>query len=184
MEQWTGSKLGKEYIKVVHCQLAYLTYMQSITCKMPDWMKHKLETRLQEEISITLCMQMTPQLWQKAKRNWGASWWTWKSWLKNQHSRNEDHGIWSHQFSSLQSHSCVWLFPIPWTAARQASLSITNSWSIPKLMSIESVMPSSHLILCRPLLLPSSIFPSIRVFSNESALRIRAITFNSCKCLY
>ena len=61
----------------------------------------------------------------------------------------------------------------PWTAARQASLSITNSWSLLKLMSIESVMPSNHLILCRPLLLPSSIFPSIRVFSNESVLPIR-----------
>ena len=61
----------------------------------------------------------------------------------------------------------------PWTTARQASLSITNSWSLPKLMSIESVMPSNHLILCRPLLLPPLIFPSIGVFSNESVLRIR-----------
>ena len=61
----------------------------------------------------------------------------------------------------------------PWAAAHQASLSITNSWSLLKLMSIVSVMPSNHLILCRPLLLPPSIFPSIRVFSNESALRIR-----------
>ena len=61
----------------------------------------------------------------------------------------------------------------PWTAACQASLSITNSWSPPKLMSIESVMPSNHLILCHPLLLLPSIFPSIRVFSNESALHIR-----------
>ena len=61
----------------------------------------------------------------------------------------------------------------PWTAARQASLSITNSWSLLKLMSIVLVMPSNHLILCRPLLLPPSVFPSIRVFSNESALRIR-----------
>ena len=61
----------------------------------------------------------------------------------------------------------------PWTAARQASLSITNSWSPPKPVSIESVMPSNHLILCRPLLLLPSVFPSIRVFSNESALRIR-----------
>ena len=61
----------------------------------------------------------------------------------------------------------------PWTAARQASLSITNSWSLPKLMSIESLMPSNHLIFCYPLLLLPSIFPSIRVFSNESALRIR-----------
>ena len=61
----------------------------------------------------------------------------------------------------------------PWTAARQASLSITNSWSLPKLMSIESVMPSNHLILCHPLSLPPSIFPSIRLFSNESALHLR-----------
>ena len=76
------------------------------------------------------------------------------------------------QFSSVQSFSCVWLFAIPWTAARQASLSITNSWSLPKLMSIELVMPSNHLILCLPLLLPS-VFPSIRVFSSESAVHIR-----------
>ena len=70
-----------------------------------------------------------------------------------------------------QSLSCVRLFATPWTAARQASLSITNSQSLLRLMSIESVMPSNHLILCHPLLL--SIFPSIRVFSSESALRIR-----------
>ena len=78
-----------------------------------------------------------------------------------------------HQFSSVQSLSHVQLFATPWTTARQASLSITNSQSPPKPMSIESVMPSNHLILCRPLLLLPSIFPSIRVFSNESALCIR-----------
>ena len=72
-----------------------------------------------------------------------------------------------------QSLSLVWLFETPWTAACQASLSITNSRSSPKLKSIESVMPSNHLILCCPLLLLSWIFPSIRVFSNESALPIR-----------
>ena len=76
-------------------------------------------------------------------------------------------------FSSVQSLSRVWLFVTPWTAACQASLSITNSQSLLKLTSITSVMPSNHLILCRPLLLPPSIFPSIRVFSNESVLRIR-----------
>ena len=80
------------------------------------------------------------------------------------------HCRWS--FSSVQLLSRVWLFVTPWTAARQASLSITNSWSLPKLMPIEWMMPSNHLILCHPLLLPS-IFPSIRVFSNESALHIR-----------
>ena len=77
------------------------------------------------------------------------------------------------QFSSVQSFSHVRFFATPWTAAHQASLSITNSQSPPKPMSIESVMPSNHLILCYPLLLLPSIFPSIRVFSNESALCIR-----------
>ena len=76
-------------------------------------------------------------------------------------------------FSSVQVLSRVWLFATPWIATRQASLSITNSRSLLKLMSIESVMPPSCLILCHPLLLLPSIFPSIRVFSNESALRIR-----------
>ena len=75
--------------------------------------------------------------------------------------------------SSVQSLSLVWLFAVPWTAACQASLSITNSRSLLKLMPIESVMPSNHLILCCPLLLLPSIFPSIRVFSNESVLHIR-----------
>ena len=78
-----------------------------------------------------------------------------------------------HRFSSVQSLSPLRLFATPWTAACQASLSITNSWSLLKLMSIESVIPSNYLILCRPLLLPPSIFPRIRVFSNEPALRIR-----------
>ena len=76
-------------------------------------------------------------------------------------------------FSSVQSLSHVRLFATPWTAARQASLSITSSRSLLKLMCIELVMPSNHLILCRPLLLLPSIFPSIRVFSSESAFRIR-----------
>ena len=79
------------------------------------------------------------------------------------------------QFNSVQSLSRVWLFATPWTAARQASLSITNSRSLPKPMSISivSVMPPNHLILCRPLFLLPSIFPSIMVFSNESSLCIR-----------
>ena len=83
---------------------------------------------------------------------------------------NNSHSV---QFCSVQSLSHVQLFVTPRTAAHQASLSITNSWSPPKPMSIESVMPSSHLILCCPLLLLPSVFPSIRVFSNESTLCIR-----------
>ena len=74
---------------------------------------------------------------------------------------------------SVQLLHCVWLFATPWTAVHQVSLSITSSQSLLKLMSIELVIPSNHLILCRPLLLEPSIFPSIRVFSNESALRMR-----------
>ena len=84
-------------------------------------------------------------------------------------SRKPEFGI----SQSVQSLSRVQLFVTQWTAARQASLSITKPWGLLKLMSIKSVMPSNHLILCRPLLLPPSIFPSIRVFSNESVLHIR-----------
>ena len=69
MEQQTGSKSGKEYVKAVYCHLAYLTYMQSTSCEILGWMKHKLESRLPEEISITSDMQMTPPLWQKVKKN-------------------------------------------------------------------------------------------------------------------
>ena len=118
VEQWTSSKLGKGYIKAVYCHPAYLSYMQNTSHKMLGWMKHKLESRLLREISITSDM--------------------------------------------LQSLPHVLLFATPWSATCQASLSITNSWSFLRLMSIESVMPSNHLILCH-LLLPS-IFPSIRVF--------------------
>ena len=88
------------------------------------------------------------------------------SWKKQESSRKAS------QFSSVQSLSRVRIFATPWITARQASLSITNSWSSPRLTSIESVIPSSHLIFCRPLLLPP-IPPSIRVFSNESTLHMR-----------
>ena len=82
--------------------------------------------------------------------------------------------IFYHLYQSVHcSHNCVWLFVTPWTVVYQASLSITNSWSLLRLMSIELVMPSNHLILCHPLLLLPSIFPSIRVFSNELLLHFR-----------
>ena len=87
-------------------------------------------------------------------------------------ARRPERGALTSQISSVQSLSRVRLFATPWTAASQASLYFINSWSLLKLMSIELVMPSNHLILCHPLLL-LSIFPSIRVFSNESVLRIR-----------
>ena len=90
-------------------------------------------------------------------------------WFENAYIKLTAHTV----ISLVQSLSRVQLFVTPWTAARQASLSITNSRSLLKLMSIESVMPSNHLILCPAVLLPPSIPPSIRVFSNESVLRIR-----------
>ena len=94
-------------------------------------------------------------------RRWRASWNFTDAWH------------WWQRFSSVQWLSHVQLFVTPWAAACQASLSITNSRNLLKFMSIELVMPFNHLILCHPLLLPPSIFPRIRVFSNESALRIR-----------
>ena len=94
--------------------------------------------------------------------------------LVHTHTHTHNHvKLKSYCISSVQSLSVVRLFVTPWTETRQASLSITNSWSPPKPMSTEVVIPSHHLILCRSLLLLPSIFPSIRVFSNESALRIR-----------
>ena len=69
MEQWTGSRLGKEYVKAIYCYPVYFTYMQSISCEMLGWLKHKLESRLSGEISIISDMQMTPPIWKKAKRN-------------------------------------------------------------------------------------------------------------------
>ena len=69
MEKWMGSKLGKEYIKAVYCHTGYLTYLQSISCEMPGWMKLKMESTLPGDMSITSDMQMTPPLWEKAKRN-------------------------------------------------------------------------------------------------------------------
>ena len=82
MEQQTGSKLGKEYIKAIYCHPAYLTYQQSISGKMLGWMKHNLKSRLLGEITITSDMQMIPPLWQKVKRKWRASWWKWKRRVK------------------------------------------------------------------------------------------------------
>ena len=122
MEKWTGSKLGNEYIKAVYCHPAYLTYIQSTSCKMPGWMKHKLESRLPDQIS---------------------------------HSVVSD---------SLRPHESQHARPSCPSPTSQSSL---------RFMSIESVMPFSHLILCRPLLLLPPIPPSIRVFSNESTLRMK-----------
>ena len=126
----------------------------SITCEMLGSMKYKMESRLPGGISVT---------WLKYQQ----------AGLKLNIQNSEDHNIQSLQFSSVQLLGCVRLFATPRTTACQTSLSITNSQSPPKPVSIKSVMPSNHLIFCRPLLLLPSFFPSIRVFPNESALRIR-----------
>ena len=129
-------------------------------------MKHKLESRLLGEISITLVMQMIPPLTEESEEL--------KSLLMKVKEESAKVGLKlniqktkimpSGPISSVQLLSHVWLFVTPWTSARQASMSVTNSQSLLKLMSIMLVMPSNHLILCHPLLLLSSIFPSIRVF--------------------
>ena len=100
MEQWTDSKLGNEYIKAVPCHPAYLTYMQSVSCKMWDWMKHKLESRLQGEIAISICTwhYRYGRKWRRTKEPLDESEREWKIWLKIQHSKNEDHGFWSLHF--------------------------------------------------------------------------------------
>ena len=92
MEKRTSSKSEKEYVKAVYCHPTYLTYMQSTSCEIPGWIKHKLESRLLGEISITSDRQMTQPLWQKAKKNWEpldeSERGEWKCWLKTQHSKN------------------------------------------------------------------------------------------------
>ena len=109
--------------------------------------------------------QRMGQRWRMEMQLWEL--FTWRTQAKMQWNSKDE------TISSVQPLSRVWLFATPWTATRQASLSITNSWSLLKLMSIELVMPSNHLILCRSLLLLLSILLSIRVFSNESVFRIR-----------
>ena len=101
---------------------------------------------------------------------------TWNPWMHHENNVTTlciSFIIWKMKISSVWLLSHAWLFATPWTTESQASLSITNSWSSPKSMSIESVMPSNHLVLCGPLLLLPTIFSSIRVFSNESTLHMR-----------
>ena len=113
MEQWNGSKLEKEYIEAVYCNPAYLIYMHIASWKRPVWMKHKLESRLPGEISITSDMQMTLRY----GRKWRAKdplneneRGEWKSWLKAQHSENKDHGIRSHHFMGNRWGNSGWLY--------------------------------------------------------------------------
>ena len=116
IEQWTDSKLGKEYVKAVYCHPAYLTYMQSTSCEMLGWMKHKLESRLLGEISITSDMQMTPPLWQKAKRKL-------KSLLMKVKEKSEKAGL---KFS-IQKTKIVASGPITsWQIGRETMETVTD----------------------------------------------------------
>ena len=123
--------------------------------------ENQLKKRMVSQTCEILSVRSTFLYWSCSKQESGGDW---KFILRNNGSV---------QFSSVTSLSCIRLFATPWIAAHQASLSITNSWSSLRLTSIESVMPSSHLILCHPLLLLPPIPPSIRVFSNESTLHMR-----------
>ena len=107
MEQQTGSKQEKEYVKAVYCHPAYLTSMQSTSWETLGWKKHKLELRFPGEISITSDTQMTPLLWQKVKPLDESQRGERKSWLKAQHSENEDHGIRSHHFMANRCGNSV-----------------------------------------------------------------------------
>ena len=176
MEQWTGSKLGKERVKacilspclfnlyaeyiILKCWAGWGTSWNQDCWRNINNLRHADDTTIKVESEEEL-----KNLLMKVKEE------SEKAGLKLSIQKTKI--MVSSPISSVQLLSHVWLFVTQWTAARQASLSITNYWSLPKLMSIESVMPSNHLILCRPLLPLPSIFPSIRVFSNESALHIR-----------
>ena len=151
--------------------------MQNISCKIPGWMKIKLELRLPGETSITTDVWMTPPMAESEEEL--------KTLLMRVKDENEKADLKlniqktrimaSGPITSWQMllFSPVRLFVTPWTAAHQASLTFTISWSLLKLMSIESVMPSNYPIICHSLPLLPSIFPSIRVFSNESSLHLR-----------
>ena len=174
MEQQTGSKLGKEYVKAAYCHPAYLTYMQSTSREnvgldeaqaiIKIARRNINNLRYADDTTLKAKSEEEPNsLLMKVKEE------SEKVGLKLSIQKTKIMASSPTQFScSVVSNSAT-----PLTAACQASLSITNSWSLPELMSIESMMPSNHLILYRPLLLLPSIFPSIRVFSNESALCIR-----------
>ena len=132
MERQAGSKLEKEYDKAVYCHPAYLTYMQSTSWETLGWRKHKLKSWLLGEIAITqICRWHHPygRKWRGTKKPLDESErGEWKHWLKTQHSKYKDHGIQSHQFSSIQLLSCVWLFVTPWIVACQFHPFKANRW--------------------------------------------------------
>ena len=212
MEQWTGSKLGKMYIKSTHCQFAYLNYMQSERKSLSRVLLFAIPWTIQSlEFSRPDCWGglLLPSRWLSQPRDrtqvscivgeFFTSWATreapcrahyvkWQNgWSASWHQDCRETtliaallaiaGTWKPpkrpSASQPSSRSVVSDSATLWNAARQASLSITSSRSLLKLMPIESVMPSSHFILCRPLLLLPPIPPSVRVFSNESTLHMR-----------
>jgi len=159
MDRVAYSPWGCKELDTTECALCLKTvqfyYISLGTGRSIDYMNDYLVLCSEQSITYKIFKVYLPSIWNNTL---------------NSHSLNMQKLT---QFSSVQSLNRVRLFETPLTAARQASLSITNSWSLHKLISIELVMPSYHLVLYHPLLLPPSIFPNIRVFSNESVLHIR-----------
>ena len=159
MDRVAYSPWGCKELDTTECALCLKTvqfyYISLGTGRSIDYMNDYLVLCSEQSITYKIFQVYLPSIWNNTL---------------NSHSLNMQKLT---QFSSVQSLNRVRLFETPLTAARQASLSITNSWSLLKLMSVESMMPFNRLILCHPLLLPPSIFPNIRVFSNESVLHIR-----------
>ena len=146
------------------CAIIYIKCCMSI----PDESAYVSSLLNHTRTQVNALSSLTPSLGTLLNQ-WFRSWGSW--WEKCcSHQKSLSYSVFSLQFSSVQSLSHVWLFETRETATRQASLSITNRWSLLRLMSIESVMLCNHLILCHPLLLPLSVFPSIRVFSSECFL--------------
>ena len=123
--------------------------------------------------SVPLTLGAPAQRMHDLELAWGRSPWILHLDSINEIKNSSESIVCKNSLQTIQSLSTVWIFVTPWITAHKASLSITNCQSLPKLMSIKSVMPSNHFILCRPLLLPPSIFPTIRVFSNDSVLCIK-----------
>ena len=163
MGKQTGSKLGKEYVKVVYCHPGYLTYMQRTSLQMLGWMKHKLEWRLLGKISITSDMQMTPTLWQKVKRTWRASWWKWKRtvkcWLKSQHSKNKDHGIQFHHSFIHYFISVAYLCPTLCDPMDNSPPSLPVHHQLPELTQTHVHWVSDDIQPSHPLSSPSPPHP-------------------------
>ena len=192
LDLWKSYKDSTEFSCITHSVIIYkfscltqsiFVKTNKLTLPQDYWgFPHRSNQPSMQETQVQFLNQEDPLEKERATHSsiiaWRIPWTEEPGGLQSMRSQESDTTEWlstqhAHKFSSVQSLSHVRLFATPWTTVRQASQSITNSWSPPKPMSIVSVMPSNNLLLCHPLLLLPSIFPTIRVFSNESALLIR-----------